>query len=114
MLHLSPEEGMVLKQMSREEHLPEATLLRKFVVESLARRRLDWACAAYARGEIDLRGAACYAGLSVYEMLDELKCRNIQMVSPEQFLDGLDDLAALFDLPELREAASEVRSSPAR
>ncbi len=76
-------------------------------------RRLDWACAAYARGEIDIRGAAHYAGLSIYEMLDELKRRDIEIVSPGQFLDGLEDLAELFDLPELREVADELRASAA-
>ncbi len=35
-------------------------------------------------------------------MLDELKRREIELVSPEQFLSGLEDLADLFDLPELR------------
>ncbi len=76
--------------------------------------RLDWACAAYTRGEIDIRGAARYAGLSLYEMLNELKRRDIEIVSPEQFLDGLNDLSDLFDLPELREVASEIRASATR
>lgn len=107
-IRLSPEEERALEQMSREEHLSETVLLKKLVSESLARRRLDWACAAYARGEIDIRGAAHYAGLSIYEMLDELKRRDVEIVSPEQFLDGLADLADLFDLPELREVAGEL------
>ncbi|MBM4467388.1 MAG: hypothetical protein FJ014_17840 [Chloroflexi bacterium] len=110
-IRLSPEEGMALEQLSREEHLPESTLLKKLVLDGLAHRRLDWACAAYARGEINIRGAARYAGLSIYEMLDELKRRDVEIVSPEQFLDGLTDLADLFDLPELREVAGELRAS---
>lgn len=110
-IRLSPEEERALEQMSREEHLSETVLLKKLVSESLARRRLDWACAAYARREIDIRGAAHYAGLNIYEMLDELKRRDVEIVSPEQFLDGLADLADLFDLPELREVASELRAS---
>jgi predicted HTH domain antitoxin len=110
-IRLSPEEARALEQMGREEHLSEPVLLKKLVSESLSRRRLDWACAAYARGEIDVRGAARYAGLSVYEMLDELKRRDIEIVSPAQFLDGLADLADLFDLPELREVAGELRAS---
>jgi len=76
-------------------------------------RRLDWACAAYARGEIDIRGAARYAGLSIYEMLNELKRRDIEIVSPGQFLAGLEDLADLFDLPKLREVADELRATTA-
>ena len=110
-IRLSPEEERALEQMSREEHLSETVLLKKLVSESLARRRLDWACAAYARGEIDIRGAARYAGLSIYEMLDELRRRDIEIVSLEQFLDGLTDLADLFDLPDLREVAGELRAS---
>jgi predicted HTH domain antitoxin len=110
-IRLSPEEGMALEQLSREEHLPEGTLLKKLVLDGLARRRLDWACTAYARGEIDIRSAARYAGLSIYEMLDELKRRDVEIVSPDQFLDGLADLADLFDLPELREVAGELRNS---
>jgi predicted HTH domain antitoxin len=110
-IQLSPEEGAALEQMSREEHLPETTLLRKLVLEGLARRRLQWACAAYARGEVDIGGAARYANISIYEMIDELKQRDIEMVSPEQFLDGLEDLADLFDMPELREMADELRTS---
>lgn len=112
-IRLSPEEARALEQIGREEHLSETVLLKKPVSESLSRRRLNWACAAYARGEIDMRGAARYAGLSVYEMLNELKRRDIEIVSPEQFLDGLADLADLFDLPELREVASELQASAA-
>ena len=112
-IRLSPEEGQALEQLSREEHLPESTLLRKLVLDGLARRRLDWACAAYARGEIDIRSAARYTRLNIYEMLDELKRRDIEIVSPEQFLDGLEDLADLFDMPELREVAGELRDSVA-
>ncbi|HID65350.1 MAG TPA: hypothetical protein EYP49_21745 [Anaerolineae bacterium] len=97
-IRLSPEEGAALEQMSREEHLPETTLPKKLVLEGLARRRLEWACAAYVRGEVDIGGAARYADLSVYEMIDELKRRDIEMVSPKQFLNGLEDLADLFDM----------------
>lgn len=110
-IRLSPEEEMALEQISREEHLPESTLLKKLVLDGLARRRLEWACAAYQRGELTLSSAARYADTSVYEMMDELKRRGIEIVSPTQFLDGLDDLADLFDMPELRAVAGELRTS---
>lgn len=111
-IHLSPQESMALQQMSQEEHVPETVLLKKLVLESLSRRRLEWACAAYARGEIDLSSAARYADVSVYEMMDELRRREIEMVSVEQFLDGLESLSEMFDLPALREAAAELREQP--
>jgi predicted HTH domain antitoxin len=60
---------------------------------------------------VDIGGAARYANISIYEMIDELKQRDIEMVSPEQFLNGLEDLADLFDMPELREVAGELRAS---
>ena len=107
---LSPEDNQVLTAMSREEHLPESALLTKLVREGLARRRLVWACAAYARGDLNLMQAARYADLNVYELLDELKRRDIAISTPEQFLDGLSDLAELFALPELRVAAEQARA----
>ncbi len=111
-IYLSPQEDMALRQMSREEHVPETALLKKLVLESLTRRRLEWACQAYARGELDLSSAARYADVDIYEMMDELRRRGIQMISTEQFLDGLENLADLFELPELREAATELRERP--
>jgi len=111
-IHLSHQEDMTLRQMSREEHVPETALLKKLVLESLTRRRLEWACRAYARGELDLSRAARYADVDIYEMMDELRRRGIQMISTEQFLDGLENLADLFELPELREAATELRGRP--
>ena len=111
-IYLSPQEEKALREMSREEHVSEAVLLKKLVLESLARRRLEWACAAYARGEIDLSSAARYANVSIYEMMDELRRRGIEMVSVEQFLDDLENLAELFELPALREVAIELREQP--
>lgn len=90
----------------------EKEILHPLVAESLSHRRLEWACAAYACGEIDLSAAARYADVSVYEIMDELRRRGIEMVSVEQFLDGLENLADLFELPELREVSIELRGEP--
>ena len=109
-IRLSPQEGLFLGQMSREEHVPELTLLKKFILEGMARRRVEWACAAYRRGELSVSSTARYAGLDTYEMLDELKRRGVEIATSEQFLDGLSDLADLFNVPELREAAAEFRA----
>jgi predicted HTH domain antitoxin len=109
-IRLSPQEDTLLTRMSQEEHLSPGTLLKKLVLDGIGRQRVEWACAAYKRGELGIAGAARYAGLNVYEMLDELKRRNVQIVSSEQFLDGLDDLAELYNLPELGDAASQART----
>jgi predicted HTH domain antitoxin len=109
-IRLSPQEDTLLTRMSQEEHLSPGTLLKKLVLDGIGRQRVEWACAAYKRGELGIAGAARYAGLNVYEMLDELKRRNVQIVSSEQFLDGLDDLAELYNLPELGDVASQART----
>jgi hypothetical protein len=68
------------------------------------------ACTLYERGRLNLSGAARYAGVGVEQMMQELTRRGIDhSPSVEQFVDGLETLADLFDKDELRAAATEVR-----
>jgi predicted HTH domain antitoxin len=99
-----------LRQLSQAEHLPEDVLLRKWVLEGLDRMRLARACALYERGQLNLGGAARYAGIGVEQMMRELTQRGIDHgPSVEQFVDGLETLADLFGKDELRTAADKVR-----
>ena len=92
------------------EHLPEDVLLRKWILEGLDRMRLERACTLYERGQLNLSGAARYAGIGVERMMRELTQRGIDdSPSVEQFADGLETLADLFGKDELRAAAAEVR-----
>lgn len=96
-IRLAREESRVLEQISRAESLSEAALMKKFVLEGIARYRLEQAIAAYRRGEIDLSAAARHAGTSIYHLLEELKARDIHVeAAREKFLDGLRTLAELF------------------
>lgn len=108
---LTPEEESSVKQISAETHLPESTLIRKFVLEGVARYRLDEAIAAYQRGEIDLSRAVRYAQVSVYQMLDELRRRGISInASEEKFLHGLEGFATDFGgTDELQRALASLR-----
>jgi hypothetical protein len=109
-IQLTDEEDKRLRQLSQVEHLPEDILLRKWVLEGLARMRLERACALYQRGQLNLSGAAHYAGIGVEQMMRELTRRGIEhSPSIEQFVDGLETLADIFDKDELRSAAAEVR-----
>jgi predicted HTH domain antitoxin len=75
----------------------EAALMRRFILEGLARYRLEEAIRAYANGEVDLSAAARHAGISVYQMMTELQRRDITpQVAREKFLDGLETLAETF------------------
>ncbi|TEU12175.1 MAG: hypothetical protein E3J21_21865, partial [Anaerolineales bacterium] len=88
----------------------EEALLKKFVREGLIRYRIEFAARAYARGELNLSGAARYAGIGVEEMMRELEQRGIDYgPTVEQFLDGLDTLAEDFGVEELHQVATEMR-----
>jgi len=90
--------------------------MKRFVLEGVARYRLEQAVAAYARCEADLSAAAHHAGISVYQMMTELQQRDITPhTATEKFLDGLETLAETFggseellqSIAEMRQAASE-------
>ena len=96
-IRFAPDEYESLRQASQEENLPEAAFLKKLVLDGLARRRLEKACLAYANGELNLSGAARYAGIGVEEMMRELRRRGIDCgPSVEQFFDGLEYLLDTF------------------
>ena len=112
-VRLTPEEDTVLQRVSHVERLPETALLHKFVLDGLAHYRLEHACRAYARGEVNLSQAARYADVSVEEVMHELEQRGIDYgPTTEQFLDGLETLAAEFDAPELGQVVADLRERP--
>jgi len=109
-VRLTPQEISVLRQLSQAERLPEDVLLRKWVLDGLYQMRLERACTAYHQGDLNLSGAARYAGVGVERMMRELTRRGIDhSPSVEQFTDGLETLADLFGKEELRTAATYVR-----
>jgi len=100
-IRFAPEESEVLKRISEAEHISEAALMKKFVLEGMARYRLEEAIRIYSQGEVDLSSAAHYAGISVYQMLNELQQRGITpSAATEKFLDGLETLAETFGSSE--------------
>ncbi|MBI4770878.1 MAG: hypothetical protein HY784_10845 [Chloroflexi bacterium] len=113
-IQLSLEESNRLQQISRAEHLPEDTLLKKWVLDGLSHIRLEQACAAYRRGEMNISTAARHAEISTYEMVHALRQRGIDTVTPEQILDGLVALTDTFGAPrEAREALAQQRAGRA-
>lgn len=110
-VRFSSDESALIEQISRREHLPEGTFMRKLVLEGLERYRLEQAIADYEAGEVNLGQAARRAGTSVQRMMTELDRRGIDIGSPEHFATSLETLADLFDESgELREVAAEVRA----
>jgi len=114
-IRLAPEESSLLKRISQSQGVSEAALMRKLVLEGLARHRLEEVIQAYGRGEIDLSAAARHAKVSVYHMLSELQRHDITpLTAREKFLDGLETLAETFGGSEaLFRTIAEMREQSA-
>jgi len=89
--------------------------MKRFILEGLARYRLEEAIQAYSRGEIDLSAAARHAGVSVYQMLTEVQRRDITPpAARDKFLAGLETLAQTFGGSEaLTRTIAEMRQQTA-
>ena len=113
-VELTHDEVETIQRISSTEYLSEMALLRKFILEGMARYRLQEAVAAYQRGEIDLSRAARYAGLSVYQMMDELQRRGVEInVSTEKFIDGLEGFVEDYGGSQaLRQMITRLRERP--
>jgi predicted HTH domain antitoxin len=109
-IRLEKDENDILKQISQEEGVSEAAILRKFVRQGMSTYRLEQAVAAYTRGEADLSAAARYADVSVYQMMTELKRRDIAPpAETEKFVDGLKILVETFGGSEaLRQTIADL------
>lgn len=112
-IRLNMTEYNKLKQISQEEGLSEAAILKQYVLKGIAEHRLESAIRAYERGEADLSAAADYAGISVYHMMNELAKRDIAPpASAEKFMEGLKTLVATFGGSDaLRQTLSSLESS---
>lgn len=109
-IELTPKEQDDLHRASREAQVSPSALVKKFVLDGLARWYLERAIQLYVRGKASLSGAAHYAHISVEQMMDELRQRDIAITpSAEDFFDELESLADIFDAPDLREVATELR-----
>jgi hypothetical protein len=111
-VRFTPEETSLIEEVSRREHLPEGTLMRKLVLEGIARLRLDRAIADYQAGDLNLGEAARSAGVSVRRMMTELDRRGVDLGGGQDILHGLESLAQIFGAsPALRETIAERRTA---
>lgn len=111
-VRLSPEESAIISAVSSREHLAEGALLRKIVLDGLARYRLEQVIADYTAGELNLGEAAKQAGISIQRLLAELDRRGVEAVTPAHFRASLRNLVDLFGgSPEIQAALSEQPAS---
>jgi hypothetical protein len=96
-IRLDPQESELLARLSKLEGVSEAALMKRFVLDGIARYRLERAVLAYQQGEADLSATARYAGVSVYRMMTELESRDITPpATAQKFREGLQTLIDTF------------------
>ncbi|HID86573.1 MAG TPA: hypothetical protein EYP55_04235 [Anaerolineae bacterium] len=78
-LRIEDELARQLETIAEQEALRKTDVARKYLIEGVRRWRLERAIARYQRRELSLERAAAEAGLSIYEMMDELRRRNIAL-----------------------------------
>jgi len=82
-----------LEEIAATEHLDRTAVLRKLLAEGIARYRLDRALRLYAEGHISKTRAAELAGVSLYDILDELERRRLR--APYSISELHEDLEML-------------------
>ena len=92
-IRLRPEEADELAHLVENTAYSEAALMRQWVLVGMERFRVSEAIRAYQEAEVDLRGAAERAGLSVAVLLEEMAARKVAVLdAPEDFGPGLEAL----------------------
>ena len=65
-----------LREIYKED---QSTYIRKLLWKSIAQEKLDYALKEYLNDKISLGKASEIAGISIWQMLDELKKKNITL-----------------------------------
>ena len=65
-----------LKKLFKED---QSSYIRKLLWKSVAQEKLEYAITQYLDDKISMGKAAEMAGISIWEMLDELKKRNVSL-----------------------------------
>ena len=65
-----------LRELNKED---QSSFIRKLLWKSIAQEKLEFALKEYLKDKISLGKASKIAGISIWEMLDELKKRNVTL-----------------------------------
>lgn len=87
------EDTATIEEIAQEEKTDKTTALRKIFALGAKQYRLEKAVKEYQEGKISIGKAAEIARVSLWEMMDELKERNIaNRLGEEEFKEGLKNL----------------------
>ncbi len=78
-LRIDTELAHHLKRIADEESLRKTDVARRYLVEGVRNWKLEQAIRRYQQGQVSLERAAADAGLTLYEMMDELRRRDVAL-----------------------------------
>ena len=95
-LRIDAELARQLESIAKQECLRKTDVARQYLMIGVRDWRLQNAIGRYCKGQISLERAAMDAGLSLYEMMDELRRQNIPLdqTTPEEAREELRALLA--------------------
>lgn len=83
----------LIEEVAKEEKTDKTTALKRIFVLGAKQYKLNKAIKDYQEGKISIGKAAENAGISLWEIMDELKERNIaNPLGEEEFTQGLKNL----------------------
>src|SRR3989344_3318740 len=91
------DETAIIEEVSKEEKTDKTTALRTIFALGAKQYKLEKAIKQYQAGKISIGKAAEKAGISLWEIMDKLKERNIaNSLSEEEFTEGLKNLKKIW------------------
>lgn len=90
---LDSESVKEIDQIAEQEAADRSTIVRKFVLKSIKEWLIEKSLREYESGKITLWQAAKKSGISLWEMIDEVKKRPVQV--PYRIEDLKDDLEVI-------------------
>ncbi|MBI2598124.1 MAG: UPF0175 family protein [Candidatus Diapherotrites archaeon] len=87
------EDTKKIEDVAKEEKTDKTSVLKKMVSMGLKQYQLEKAIKQYQEGKMSTAKAAEMAGISLWEMMDKLKEKNIaNPLSEQEFKEGLKNL----------------------
>jgi predicted HTH domain antitoxin len=101
-LRIDAELARHLNRIAEQESLRKTDVARKYLVEGVREWRLEQAIRHYQQKQVSLERAAADAGLTLYEMMDELRRRGT----------ALDQTTPAEARAEIRALLEEIAAAP--
>ena len=90
------EDAAIIEKIAKEERTDKTTAFKKIFALGTRQYNLENAIRQYGAGKISIGKAAEIAGISIWEIMEELKARNIaNPMTRDDYREGLKNLQKL-------------------